>query len=277
MVATTAGGTMNISMWRRFVASVAAIGVAIAMSVTGSSAPAYAADIVHAIPAALPGTQTMIFHAQAPTASGAVSTLDNPLDIHCFFDVDAPIARGGPLRGSIDTSDVRGGAQINCHFLGDGRPAPVPSIFLTVSLSHGGQVLTEQTTRSGEPSASLGVVAVPCQNGLWSTTTSVSVTFPSGYTPPIAFSTKGASTNLPFGACPNNYTIVPDVLGLAPSNANIVLLQSALHSTLGGSVSSCDYMAGRIARQRPFAGAEVLVGTTVTLNRSSGLPSTPCF
>src|SRR5688572_30559301 len=126
MVAATTGGTMNVGIRRRLTAPLAAIGVVIAMSVAGPLAPAHAANVVHAVPAAPTGAQTMAFHAKAPAASGKVSTLAHPLDITCYFQVDPPVVRGGRT-----DSGVFADAEVFCLFDIDGSAANVPSIDLT--------------------------------------------------------------------------------------------------------------------------------------------------
>jgi hypothetical protein len=272
MVAATTGGTMNISVWRRLVAPVAAIGVAIAMSVTASSAPANAANAVHAIPAAPPAGFTPIFHARGPATSGQASTLAGLFDITCYFQVVRPVVQGGRTNSS-----VLAGAALTCLYDIDGSPANVPSINLRAALSHGTPIVDiKNVIKSNDYSAGTDLSSAPCIWGDWTTSASVGVTFPPGYTPPSDFVSAADSTTLNFGDCPNDYVEVIDVTGLSLSHAQSLLSQEGLHGVQGGDVRSCDVARGTIAVQSPGAGSLALIGSTVVLNRSSGLPTTPC-
>ena len=265
-----AGGTMTISVRRRLMAPVAAIGVAITMSVTAPLAPAHAADVVHAIPAALPGVLTPVFHAHATGTDGKASTLAALPNITCYFQAYKPVVQGGRT-----DSSVYGGAGIICLYDIDGSAAIVSRIDLTASLSYGTQIVAIQNVpKSGDYYANVNFLVPPCRDGDWTSSASVRVDFPAGYSPPSDFASTADSTTLNFGDCPNDYVEVPDVIGLSLTSAQHELSVAGLTGVQGGDRQSCDVLKGGIAIQSPRAGSVVLLGSTVVLHRSSGRPPT---
>jgi len=262
---------MNTGVPRRSTALVAAIGVVMTMSLTALPAPAGAASVVHATPATPTGAQPMTFHAHAPaTTSGKVSTFANPLDITCNLQVIEPFAQGGPA-----DSEVAAAAVIDCFFDIDGSFADV-DIDLTNSLSFGTPIVDIKNVMKHDHHAFVPTLAAPCRNGVWTSGSSVRVTFPLGFDPPTAFATAAVPKTFNFGDCPNDYVEVPDVIGETVSMAHDDLNRADLDINLVGSTPSCEVRRLDIATQNPEGGQLALRGSRVDVRQSSGRPPRGC-
>jgi hypothetical protein len=250
-------------------ALVVAIGVATTMFVTAPLAPANAASVVHATPAAPAGAQTMTFHAKAPAAtSGKISPFSTPLDLTCDLESLVPSAAGGHTNSIVIALGT-----ITCTFDIDGSPAPVPVINLTNTLIYDGRTMdTQSHVANGVSLDSETTVSAPCLNGDWASATAVSVTFPIGYNPPSASGRNATSTTFNFGDCPNDYVEVPDVTDRDVSVAQRDLHEAELVGVVRRLTPSCDFPNFVIMDQSPNGGQLALRGSTVELTQSAGRP-----
>jgi hypothetical protein len=241
--------------------------------VAGSSAPAHAAGAVHAAPAVPVTAKTVSVHAHAQAPAGKAGALANPLDITCKFIVIPPSGLG-----DIADSEVMSGAATDCTFDIDGSPATVARIDLTDGLLFNNAIVDIKNTVliNSDDVATANPHTSPCQDGNWTSTASLQVTFPAGYVPPTAFATASAPATLNLGDCPNDFVEVPDVTGLRTDLARSELQSVGLVGVVAHNTTSCDFLKNSISDTSPNAGQLALLGSRVEMTVVTGRPKTPC-
>jgi hypothetical protein len=214
----------------------------------------------------------MSFTAHAAT-SGRISPLSNPLDITCTLTIGVPTPEGANL---VD-SHIVANAATSCRFDIDGSFAKVSVIDLTEQLlSDNTLVGNDHAVLTSDDLAYTLTSSWPCRHGNWTNSAQVVVTFPPGYVPHTVSGSSASQIFIGLGDCPGDKVPVPDVSGESVSRATADLQAAGLVAGAIGSTVSCDVPKNTIESTDPSAGTLVLLGSTVTMRKSVGLPATPC-
>jgi PASTA domain len=257
---------------RRAVALVAALGAATALLVATPLAPAHAAgaaDTTSTAPAAAP---TVSFTAHA-AAGGTITPFSNPSDITCTLTIYAPTPRGADFAHS----DVFGEALTTCRYDLNGSLATVPLIDMSEQLLLDNTLVSRDHKTQAAGNAEFAFSkAQPCSYGNWTNNGQVVITFPPGYVPQTVSGSGTHSIFIGLGDCPGDHVEVPDVTGVSVSLATADLQAAGLVVGGIGTTVSCEVPRNTIASTEPPAGTLVLLGSTVTMRKSVGLPATPC-